>query len=121
MKIKKLNDSFRYAVSGIKEMIGDQQNFKIHILVASLVILLAVIIQIDEIRFSIVLIVIAQVLSLEMANTALEKYLDHANPEEHRTVGLVKDLLAGAVLISAIFAAIVGILIFSQPLLDLFL
>lgn len=99
-------------------MFADQQNFQVQVAVGLLVVLFALIFKFDAIRFTILLIVIAQVLSLEIANTALEKYIDHVTPEEHETVGLVKDFLAAAVLVSAIVAAVVGILIFYQPFID---
>jgi diacylglycerol kinase len=118
MKIKRLKSSFGYAIDGIGEMLGDQQNFQIQVFIGLLIIVFALVLKLDVIRFSILLFVIAQVLSLEMANCALEKYIDHVSPEEHQTVGLVKDLLAAAVLVSAIIASIIGILIFYQPLVN---
>jgi len=49
---------------------------------------------------------------MEMINTAIEKYIDLLTPEYHAVAGKVKDIAAGAVLISAFFAAIVGLIIF---------
>ena len=120
MGIRKLRESFNYAGSGVKQMIGDQQNFQIQLVFGAIIIILALILRFDVIRLSIILIVISQVLSLEMANTALEKYIDHVSPGEHRTVGLVKDFLAGAVLLSVISAVIVGTLVFYQSIMNFF-
>jgi undecaprenol kinase len=118
MKITRLGKSFKFAFKGVREMLGDQQNFQIQVAIGLFVIIMALFLNFDVLRFSILLIVIAQVLSLEMANTALEKYIDHVSPEEHQTVGLVKDLLAAAVLVSAISAAIVGVILYYQPFVN---
>ena len=58
------------------------------------------------------MILFAQVLSLEIVNTAIEACIDLVSPERQPLAKLAKDAAAGAVLISAIFAAIIGLLIF---------
>jgi diacylglycerol kinase len=55
---------------------------------------------------------IALVWATEMLNTAIEKIMDHLSPQIHPTVKFVKDVAAGATLIAAIAAAIIGAVIF---------
>jgi undecaprenol kinase/diacylglycerol kinase (ATP) len=48
----------------------------------------------------------------EMINTAIEKAVDLAMPEQHPVAKLAKDVAAGAVLLAAVFAVVVAILVF---------
>lgn len=63
-----------------------------------------------------VVIVIGAVLSAEAVNSAIESLADLVSPEYNETIKKTKDLAAGAVLIMAIAAAIVGIIIFLPKL-----
>ena len=58
------------------------------------------------------LILFALVLSLELVNTAIEAVVDLASPDIHPLAKLSKDAAAGAVLISAIISAVIGLMIF---------
>ncbi len=61
---------------------------------------------------TVVLILLAvMVLTMEILNTALENFSDMFKPRVHPYVGVVKDLMAGAVLITAIGALIIGLII----------
>ena len=61
------------------------------------------------------------VISLEMVNTAIEIVVDMVSPEYNLKAGHVKDIAAGAVLINAIVAFIVGLLIFLPKIIRLFI
>ena len=78
----------------------------------SLVIIAGCILRISIMEWLICLILFAQVLSLEIVNTAIEACVDLVSEERKPLATLAKDAAAGAVLISAIFAAIIGLLIF---------
>lgn len=54
-------------------------------------------------------------MSAELVNTAVEKISDAVTKEYHPLIKLAKDVAAGAVLVTAIFAAVIGVLIFWQP------
>jgi diacylglycerol kinase len=60
------------------------------------------------------------VFAIEIINTAIEKLLDLIHPESHSQIAYIKDALAGAVLISAAIAAVVGSLIFYPYLAEFF-
>lgn len=64
-----------------------------------------------------VLLCIGLVTGLEAMNSALEQALDRVHPEKHPAVGRAKDLAAGAVLIAALCAGVVGILIYGPHIL----
>ncbi|GED20300.1 hypothetical protein KGI01_20410 [Kurthia gibsonii] len=63
-------------------------------------------------EWTILLFVIAAVLSLEMTNSAIERVVDLVTDEFHPLAKRAKDLAAGAVLIAAIFSVIIGLIIF---------
>ena len=63
-----------------------------------------------------VLLVSALVIGLEVVNSAVERLADHLHPGEHPEVGLVKDMLAGAVLVAALCALLVAALVFLPKL-----
>jgi diacylglycerol kinase len=110
--------SFGYAFKGIFWVLKTERNFKIQFACGILAVILGLILEIGRIEFAIVMLVIGLVLSLELANTAIEKYLDKYHAEHDHTIGLVKDILAGSVLLASISAATIGILIFANPLID---
>ena len=55
---------------------------------------------------------IGGVLAAEAFNTAIERLVNLVSPQWHPIAGEVKDIAAGAVLITAIAAAIIGLMIF---------
>lgn len=111
--------SFVYAWKGISYSILTQHNFLIHIGFTITAILLGFLLKISEIEWIVIIIVIGMVMSLEILNTAIEELVNLVSPERNKTAGIVKDLAAGAVLISAIAAFIVGAIIFLPKIFEL--
>ncbi|RZT22313.1 MULTISPECIES: diacylglycerol kinase family protein [Fictibacillus] len=114
---KKLLNSFLYAFTGIIKTFKSEQNFKIHIFVSVIVVLTAVTLDFSALRMTVLLIVIGIVLALELMNTAVEKTVDLITMESHPLAKEAKDAAAGAVLVFSIFAVIIGVLLFIEPLL----
>ena len=112
MNFKKLILSFKYAFTGIFTALKKEQNMKIHFLIMSLVIILGFIYNISCMEWIICLICFALVISLEMANTAIENTVDLVTNELKPLAKIAKDVAAGAVLFSAIISAIIGLIIF---------
>ncbi len=103
--------SFVDASRGIFYIFRKEQNFRIQV-VMSLFILIAIILLPLRPWETVVLILLAvMVLTMEILNTALENFSDMFKPRVHPYVGVVKDLMAGAVLITAIGALIIGLII----------
>ncbi|MFZ4456655.1 MAG: diacylglycerol kinase family protein [Bacteroidales bacterium] len=115
---KKRAKSFSYAGRGIALMIRNEHNAWIHLMVFALVIFAGLFFQISAAEWIYIAIVAAMVLLSEAFNTAFEYLCNHTSPEQNETIGKVKDIAAGAVLIAAIAAAIVGLLIFVPYLID---
>ena len=76
------------------------------------VILLGYMGKISRLEWALVILAMGLVLGMEMLNTAGEKLVDVLSPEHDSRYGMVKDLLAGGVLMAAVAAAVVGVLVF---------
>ncbi len=107
-----LSKSFVYAFEGIKATILKERNIKIHLCFMLAVIICAFLFHITKVEWMICLILFALVISLEILNTAIEAVVDLASPQYHEKAKLAKDCAAGAVLVAAVFAAIIGLMIF---------
>ena len=116
----KVLKSIKYALNGIKHGAATQLNFKVHLIISILVIIAGIVFKISITQWLMILIVMAMVFSAELFNTAIEGIVDIVSPEYNDKAGLIKDCAAAAVLITAIAAAIVGMLIFAPKLIELF-
>lgn len=109
--------SFQYAWQGLKLAIAEQQNLRIHLVIGLLVIVLSFVLQISFTEWCIIIVCIGMVISAELFNSAIEKWVDLVSPERNKKAGDIKDISAAAVLILAIMAAIIGCIIFGKQLL----
>lgn len=104
--------SFGYAIKGIVDLFKTQMNARIHLLATFFVLLLGWFFQISNVEWCLCIIAITSVLAAEAFNTALEYLTDLVSPDYHILAGKAKDAAAAAVLLTAIGAAIIGIIIF---------
>ncbi len=110
--MKKTIKSFKYAIEGIITAINKERNMKIHISIMILVIIMGIVLKISKIEWIICTILFGLVISLELVNTAIENTIDLITQEKDPKAKIAKDTAAGAVLVSAISAAIIGLIIF---------
>lgn len=110
--MKKIINSFKYAIQGFIQAFKSEQNMKIHIIAAITVIISAIIFKISVVEWIICISLISIVIAAELFNTALETTVDLAMPEKHEKAKIAKDVSASAVLIISIGAAIIGLIIF---------
>ena len=108
--------SLRYAWRGLSLALREQRNCRIHLAVASLVIASSLFLQISLVEWCIVSICIGSVISAELFNSSVEKWVDLVSPDWNKKAGEIKDMSAAAVLMLAITAAIIGGLIFGKHL-----
>lgn len=113
--------SFSNALRGIVYLFKSQPNARIELSIALVVLLAGILFKINSTEWLIILLCIALVLGLEGINTSIEILADKLHPGFDKEIGKVKDTAAGAVLITSIVAAIIGIIIFAPRLLDLLL
>lgn len=112
--------SIRNAWNGVVTAFLTQPNLRIHLVLFLGVISLGYFFKITLIEYISIVVTSALVFTAEMVNTAVEAVGDEvAQGKYRRLVGVAKDVAAGAVLISAIFAIIVALLIFGPRFLDL--
>lgn len=109
--------AFGHAFRGWGHVLQTQQNAWIHSLVAAIVIALGVWLELTQRDWAIIVLTIAMVFSAEFINTAIEAVVDLASPVQHPLAKVGKDVGAGAVLVAALAAIVVGLLILGPPLL----
>lgn len=115
--MKELINSFKYAFNGIFIFIKNERNLKIHLFMMILVIIFGVLLDINKYEWYICIILFIVVISSEVFNTAIELILDFISTEQNKKIKHIKDLSAGAVLITAIGSAIIGLFIFIPKIL----
>ena len=111
-ELKKRIKSFGYAFKGIASLIKKEHNAWIHCTAIVVVTLSGLYFGITPTEWCIVVICFGMVLAAEGFNTAIERLVDLVSPDYHPIAGDVKDVAAGAVLICAIAAAVVGMIVF---------
>jgi diacylglycerol kinase len=104
--------SFSYAIQGIKTFFQTQHNAWVHILATSIVIIVGYVVKLSTTEWCWIIVAIALVFITEMLNTAIEFLTDLVSPEYHHMAKRTKDVAAGAVLVAAIIAVILGLMIF---------
>ena len=118
---KKLINSFKYALNGIRQCINNEQNMFIHFTVATIVVIGAVIFQISVIEWMLCLVMIAIVFAAELINTSIESLCDLVSKEENKYVKTAKDTAAGAVLVFSFAAFLIGLMVFLPKILEVIL
>lgn len=109
---------FRCALKGLEEAIATQRHLRIHVVIAAFVVMLGLLLQLSYVDLVLLLMTIALVIITELLNTAIELSVDLVSPGVHSIAGRAKDIAAGAVLVTASVAAVVGIIILAPPLLQ---
>lgn len=109
--------SFKYAFNGLKLFFINDHNGRVHLLAAIIAIGFSWLLHISELEWVAILLVITAVIVTEIINASIEKLADVVSPTYHPKIKIVKDLAAGAVLMTAFLALAVGGIIFIPKLL----
>lgn len=118
--VSRLLKSFSYALSGIAQVLRRERNMQIHCVATLVVLLGGYTLQLSANEWCWVTACIAAVWSAELLNTAIEQLTDLVSPNYDKRAGSIKDIAAGAVLASAIGAAVIGAIIFLPKLYRIF-
>ncbi|MBF1295718.1 MULTISPECIES: diacylglycerol kinase [unclassified Parvimonas] len=110
-------ESFLCAFRGIIYIFKTERNFRFHIVFSLLVLLSSLTLNLSYVELSVILIMIAVVLTLEIINTIIENIMDFLCKNYNFKVKIIKDMASGAVLVSAFISVIVGYLIFVPKIL----
>ena len=111
--------SLKCAINGIKTVFKEEQNFKTEFFLGVLAVLLGISLKVTSIEMIIIVLCIIIVLTAEIVNTAIEDLCDKVEPHHDKTIGKIKDIMAGFVLISSIGSIIIGMTIFLPKILVL--
>ena len=104
--------SFVYAAEGIQHCFTKDRNVIIHCIAAIAVTIAGFVFGISRTEWMIICLNIGIVIGFEMLNTSIEKICNLVHPQHHPFVKIIKDVVAGAVLIAAIVAAVCCAIIF---------
>ena len=99
-------------------LVSGQHNAWIHLALTLVAIALGLALAISLLEWCLIAIVIGGVWVAEGINTSIELLADASVPEQHPKVGQAKDVAAGAVLIAACVALVVGAVIFVPRLVS---
>lgn len=105
-------ESMGHALDGIEYTASHERNFRIETVMAILVSIMGFLLKISLIEWTILVLTIAMVLSLEIINTAIERSVDLVTKDYKELAKIAKDASAGAVLVMSMFSVVIGILIF---------
>jgi diacylglycerol kinase (ATP) len=108
--------SFGYAFAGLRLMLTEQHNARIHLVVTAALLVLSAVLGLSRFEWCWIVAAIAMVWATEAMNTALEVLADAVAPDPHPLVGRAKDAAAGAVLVAALGAAAIGLLVLGPRL-----
>lgn len=103
---------FRYAWKGIGAALKKEHNLKIHLIAATFVALAGFVLEVSLTEWLFLMVAIMVVLVAELFNTAIEALADMISTNQDPNIGFAKDAAAGAVLVAAILALIIGLVIF---------
>ena len=117
--IKRLK-SFSYAFNGMKILIKEEHNARIHLFATIIVLLAGFVFRISTNEWIAIILSIGFVISLEIINSAIENIADFISPEKNEKIKKIKDLSAAGVLISAITSFVIGLIIFVPKILKAF-
>ena len=111
--------SFACALAGIRVAFRSEQSFRIHIAAMMTAVAVGAYVQLSLTAWSFVIISIGFVLMAELFNTAIERLGDGtANGQQKQIIKKAKDVSAGAVLVSALMALVIGMMYLIVPLVQ---
>jgi diacylglycerol kinase len=101
--------SFGYAFEGLASAWRTQLNFRIHLVLAAVLVAGGVVVRVAPIGWAVIALAIGLVVAAELFNTALEAVVDLASPQEHPLAKLAKDIAAAGVLVASLAAVVAGV------------
>ncbi|UQB00078.1 diacylglycerol kinase family protein [Pediococcus pentosaceus] len=116
-KNRSIFQSVGHAGHGLWEVFNTERNFRYHLMIMVVIIIAGFIFALNLLEWIMVLGCIAAVLVAEILNSAIERLADlAADGKFHPLIKQAKDIAASGVLVTALFAAIIGLLIFGNKL-----
>lgn len=121
-KNKNFLASFEFAVTGLQTVFIEERNMRKHVTLGTIAVIFGFLFHLQLMEWLWLLLAIFLVLIVETINTIFENLVDLVTDRHfHEIAKKVKDMAAGAVLIAAVFAVIVGAILFLPKLYQLLL
>lgn len=120
MHFHPLKKSFTFALRGLRTVFREERNFRIQLVAAACALALAFFLGLRSSEILVIVLVSGFVLVLELLNSVTERLIDVFRPRLHHAVEEIKDIMAGAVLVSSIVSAIIATIIFLPYIAGLF-
>lgn len=116
--ISKRLKSFVFAFNGLKILMKEEHNSRIHFVISVLVIVASVLFGLNTYEWIAIIFSIGLVFTAEIINTAIENIADFLTTEHNQKIKIIKDLSAAAVLISAFTAFAIGLIVFLPKIFE---
>jgi diacylglycerol kinase (ATP) len=114
--MKKFLQSVSFAIKGIRSAVAGQRHLRFHIAAALVVVAAGIGFDITAGEWGLLIFAIGLVFTTELVNTAVETMVDLLEPRQHPLAGKAKDIAAGAVLVAALTAVLIGAFVFYKYL-----
>lgn len=111
--------SIGFAFKGAVFLIKTEASIQIQFIIALILTGLGFYFEISTVEWLFQILAIGLVMSIEGINTAIEAMADFIHPENHKKIGLIKDIAAGAVFMAAFFSSVVGLIIYIPKIFQL--
>lgn len=117
--ISKRVASFRFAFNGLKILLKEEHNARIHLVIALCTLIAGAIFRLSAYEWIAISFAIGFVFVVELINTTIEHITDFVSPERHERIKKIKDMAAASVLISALTALAIGLIVFVPRILSI--
>ncbi len=111
-RLRTVRKSVRYAWRGLRYVFLHEQNFRIQLVIAFVVLLVMLALRIHAWETVALVLMMCVVLILEILNTVVERFVDILKPRLNEYSQIIKDMMAAAVFLAAVASAVVGCVIF---------
>jgi diacylglycerol kinase (ATP) len=112
--------SLSYALAGWLYMLRRQKNTRLQAVASIAVFVFALWLQIDFVRWAILILTVSSVWMAEFVNAAVEAVVNMVSPDYHPMAKVAKDVAAAAVLLGVVASVLIGLLILGPALLAKF-
>ena len=116
--LKRLSSAFKYAFKGFGKVYKNEDNMKVHVVVAILVVLCGFLFKVSTLEWIILIFAIGLVIGAEVLNTCIENLVDLVTKDYNKYAENAKDTAADHTLVLSITAAIIGLIVFIPKLID---
>lgn len=108
-ELKRFGHGFIYAWNGIRAALQEERNFRFHLAAACYVYAAAYLAELDATGVALITLCVFAMLGMELMNSAVERAVDKPDTNHWWSAGAAKDMAAGAVLVTALGAIVVGL------------